>query len=122
MSLDGGTAKEVLKHPNPLLREISEIVEDPTSDEIQDLVKDLFATMLLEKGTGIAAPQIGIRKRVLVYFISSLRAQLEGSKVIPITPLANPVILHKSDEVCNDWEGCLSVPGIIIILLLILLF
>ena len=111
MELHGGQVREVLKYPNPLLREVSEVVEDPTLDEIQGLVKDLVATMLLEKGTGIAAPQIGIRKRILVYFICSLRAQMEGSPVLPITPLANPVILKKSDEVYNDWEGCLSVPG-----------
>merc|ERR1712137_976459 len=95
-----------------ILRSKAATIPNPTSAEVKSLMADMIATMKAERGTGIAAPQIGVSQRMIVYFVSHERAMREGCQEVPVTGLANPVITPTTDEMEEDWEGCLSVPGL----------
>lgn len=85
---------------NPLLREHS--VEVTEFDQnFKEFIKELSKTMYVEDGVGLAAPQVGVLKRVFVFDDGS------GLRV-----MVNPVILEKSVEEVKLEEGCLSVPGV----------
>jgi len=93
--------KELLKFGNPSLREASEIVskKDIKSKEMEDLIKDMKDTMEAANGVGIAAPQIGVNKRIAIVTIND-----------KLHVLINPVIISLTDKTQGFWEGCLSVP------------
>jgi peptide deformylase len=97
--------REIVYLGDPVLREVAEEV-DEFGDELRALVQDMFATMYHAEGIGLAAPQIGLRKRVLVI---DLRREDENDEQIA---LVNPRITWKSDEVEKQSEGCLSIPGL----------
>ena len=79
--------------------------------ELHALIADMEDTMHAMDGAGLAAPQIGVGLRVVVFgFDSNPRYPDAGS--VPYTVLINPVLTPLSDEVEDDWEGCLSVPGL----------
>ena len=94
---------EVLKNPNPELRKKSvEVSRDEIdSDVVKELVMQLKETMSVENGVGIAAPQIGVHKRVIVVDTGS------GAQAF-----FNPVVTKRSLRKIESEEGCLSVPGI----------
>ena len=81
------------------------------SIEIQTLVDDLLETMYAVNGAGLAAPQIGINKQVLVFGFDK-NARYPDEQGIPETILINPVLTVLSNELEDGWEGCLSVPGL----------
>ena len=93
----------VLTNPNDKLREISEEVDVSVikDDEIQELIEDMIETMHLENGVGIAAPQVGIHRRIIIADIG------KG----PVA-FVNPKIVSKSLKKNKSEEGCLSVPGV----------
>lgn len=92
---------EVLHHPSPVLKSRAQEV-DPAKDEtLRDLVRAMAETMYDESGIGLAAPQVGVDKRVIVFDVDDRLAAL-----------CNPVITEFGSETCVDDEGCLSVPGI----------
>ena len=102
--------QRVLRIGNPLLHEVAEQVSEFGTPTLRELVVDLWDTMAARGGVGIAAPQIGVPLRVVVFAMRDhpLHADAES---IPQTVLINPVI-EPLDEVMEDgWEGCLSVPG-----------
>lgn len=104
------TIHTVLRLGNPLLHERSSEVIDPSSRDIQTLVSDMHETMRHYEGAGLAAPQIGILKRVVIFgFESNPRYPDVGP--VPETVLINPVIEILGAEKTKDWEGCLSIPG-----------
>jgi peptide deformylase len=79
--------------------------------ELRALLKDMEDTMQEKGGVGIAAPQIGVNLRVVIFgFEKSER--YPNAKPIPFTVLINPVITPLADEQEEGWEGCLSVPGL----------
>ena len=79
--------------------------------EISALVEDMKDTMIERGGAGIAAPQIGCNKRVIMFgFEKSMRYPQE--KPIPLTILINPIINVLTNDMNELWEGCLSVPGL----------
>ena len=92
--------------PDPRLKQVSEPVTE-VNDEIRKLVDDMIDTMRAAPGSGLAAPQIGVLKRVLVLDISSYVP--ENTK---LHIMINPVITYASDEKWVAAEGCLSFPGI----------
>lgn len=94
---------EVLTEPNPILRKRSTELkaEEINSTQIQTLILDLVLTMKKKDGVGIAAPQVGINKRVCIVNTN------DG----PIA-LINPVMTFQSKATDTDEEGCLSIPGI----------
>jgi len=92
---------EIMKYPAPVLKEVSEAV-DGVDDETRQLMEDMLETMYDAPGVGLAAPQVGVNKRIIVIDIRSE----ENNEVIM---LANPVILESDGKFTYE-EGCLSLP------------
>ncbi|MDQ8039066.1 MAG: peptide deformylase [Rickettsiella sp.] len=85
-------------------------VENYSSEALYALIEDMKATMKVEDGIGIAAPQIGCNQRIVIFgFEHSDRYPDENA--IPFTVLINPTIKPLSEEMEDGWEGCLSIPG-----------
>lgn len=98
---------------NPVLKTKAQPVDDPTAPEVVQLVSDMIETMDDASGTGLAAPQVHVSKRIVVFYVDASRDEREGGDGdgVPLTVLINPEIEPLSDEVDTGWEGCLSVPG-----------
>jgi peptide deformylase len=93
---------EILEAPHPVLKTRAAAVE--TIDEaLRRLVADMFETMYVAPGIGLAAPQVGVLKRVVVIDVA------EGEERRPMT-LVNPEIVWRSEELVTAEEGCLSLP------------
>ncbi len=104
------TIKKLLRIGDPVLLQKSEPVEEFNTPELNQLVQDLFDTMEAFDGAGIAAPQIGVLQRVVVFDVKN-NPRYPGRDPVPRTILINPTIDYLSQEIVDDWEGCLSVPG-----------
>jgi peptide deformylase len=103
--------RTVLRMGDPRLLQPAAPVTAFATPELAALVTDLFDTMAAEGGVGIAAPQIGVGLRVVVFgFEHSQR--YPDAPAVPMTVLVNPLITPLSDETGDGWEGCLSVPGL----------
>ena len=89
-----------------LLKECSEIKEF-SSDSLKKIVYDMSETMLDYNGIGLAAPQVHISKKIIVF----RNPDNEEKDKIEITPLINPIFTPMGKETEDDWEGCLSIPG-----------
>ena len=95
---------------DPLLYRRAEPVDISAGFALDSLIEDMFDTMAALNGAGLAAPQIGVSKRVVVFgFQSNPRYPEAGS--VPKTVLVNPEIEPLTDRIEEGWEGCLSVPG-----------
>jgi peptide deformylase len=94
---------DILSHPSPALRQHTQEVDPATDEELPALIKQMADSMYEAPGLGLAAPQVGVLKRVIVYDME------EG-----LVALCNPVIVEESEETVSDEEGCLSFPGITI--------
>lgn len=92
---------EVLHHPNPVLKGRAHDVDTEADQELRELVRAMAETMYAENGVGLAAPQVGVDKRVIVFDVDDRLAAL-----------CNPVITEFGDDTVVDEEGCLSVPGV----------
>jgi len=102
--------RDILKMGNPDLLKVSEPV-DFKKDDLTTLIEDMKETMKANDGAGLAAPQIGVFKRLVIFgFDTNVRYPEADS--VPFTVLINPIITPLSDEQENGWEGCLSVPGL----------
>ena len=100
--------REIVEVPDPRLRQISSPVEEVT-DEIRELVSDMFETMYAAPGIGLAAIQVGVAKRILV--IDLQEPEEEGGEPVKDPHVfINPEILQHSDQEVPYTEGCLSVP------------
>ena len=98
---------------NPVLLEPSQPVADPTSAEIRKLAADMQDTIEDIGASGLAAPQVFVPKRVVVYrMIASRIPPGSGLQPRPWTVMVNPVITPKSEVKRDIWERCLSVPGL----------
>ena len=96
---------------NPSLLATAQPGADFDTPELHALVDDLMDTMAAEDGAGLAAPQIGVGLRVVVFGFEHNERYPEADAV-PRTVLVNPVIEPLSDDRDQGWEGCLSVPGL----------
>jgi peptide deformylase len=103
----------IAKMGNPILSKVAEPVADPTAPEIRRLAADMQETLEDIGASGLAAPQVFVSKRVVVYRIIAARIP-EGSGLVPRpwTVMINPVITPKSNAATPVWERCLSVPGL----------
>ena len=100
----------ILRMGDPRLLRIAQPVDRFDTAELHTLIADLFETMHHANGAGLAAPQIGVDLRLVIFGFSA-GAQRDDADPVPETVLLNPTIEKlKLDEV-EDWEGCLSVPG-----------
>ena len=104
------TARKVLRIGHPLLLEKSKPVSHFNAPELQNLIQDMLDTMEAEDGAGLAAPQIGVLLRVVVFGIDN-NPRYPGMEPVPLTILINPVITPLSDVQEEGWEGCISVPA-----------
>jgi peptide deformylase len=93
-----------------LLRRAEEVVRFATP-ELDALIADLQDTMRARDGVGIAAPQIGVGLRVVVFGFDT-NPRYPDTEAVPRTVLINPVLEPLSGEMEEGWEGCLSVPGL----------
>ena len=98
--------REIVLMGDPILRERARKVES-FDDDLRDLVEDMFETMYHAEGVGLAAPQIGIGRRIFV--VDTRDGEDErGGRIA----LVNPEIVAVSDETDKEVEGCLSIPGL----------
>ncbi len=102
---------KIAKMGHPVLLDPAEPVADPTTLEIHRLVQDMVETLVDAEGAGLAAPQVHVPLRLVIFHVPSHR-ETEGGETIPLTVLVNPRITPLSDETDEDWEACLSVPGL----------
>ena len=105
------TVREILKMGDPRLLRQAQEVKTFDSDALHLLVSDLLDTMHAANGAGLAAPQIGIDLQVVVFGSGEANPRYPYRDLVPRTVLVNPVITPLGEATDNDWEGCLSVPG-----------
>lgn len=104
--------REILRMGDPRLLSIAEPVREFNTPALHELLRDMFETMHAANGAGLAAPQIGVPLRVVIFGYTEPNPRYPDAPLVPETVLINPV-LEPPDEVMEDgWEGCLSVPGL----------
>ncbi len=101
----------ILKMGHPKLLQVSEPVEKFSTPKLDALVEDMFDTMAANSGAGLAAPQIGINQRIVIFGVTA-NPRYPDAESVPTTVLINPKIEILTEEKEEDWEGCLSVPGL----------
>ena len=92
------------------LLQISRPVDRLDTPELHALITDMEDTMQALSGAGLAAPQIGVLLRVVIFGVT-VNPRYPDAEPVPQTALINPVITMPDAETEEDWEGCLSVPG-----------
>ncbi len=102
--------RPVLRMGDPRLWQKSLRVEKFGTKELAELLTDMRDTMAHLNGAGLAAPQISVGLRVVIFGVKA-NPRYPGVEEVPDTVLINPVITPLSDEIEEGWEGCLSVPG-----------
>jgi peptide deformylase len=102
--------RRVLKMGDPVLFKVAEPVAEFNTPELDTLVADMFDTMAALSGAGLAAPQIGVSGRVVIFGVEA-NPRYPDVEPVPTTVLINPVIEFLTDRTEDGWEGCLSVPG-----------
>jgi peptide deformylase len=103
--------RPVLKMGDPLLLRKAEPVSAFDTDDLRSLISDMFDTMEAANGAGLAAPQIGVSWRVVIFGLDA-NPRYPDAEPVPTTVLINPRIQVLGDEIEDGWEGCLSVPGL----------
>ena len=94
---------------HPVLLQKAKPVEDITGSKTKKIIHDMTETMLDAKGIGLAAPQIHINRQIIIFRVP----EEDDEKKIKITALINPKFKKINDKKDNEWEGCLSIPGML---------
>ncbi|MDF3036457.1 MAG: peptide deformylase [Paucimonas sp.] len=102
---------DILKMGDPRLLRQAQAVERFDTPELHALVQDLRDTMAAANGAGLAAPQIGVDIQVVIFGFA-INTRYPDAPPVPETVLINPVLTPLAEEQSEDWEGCLSVPGL----------
>jgi peptide deformylase len=102
--------REVLKMGDPRLLAVSQPVAAFGTPELETLLADMRDTMADLNGAGLAAPQIGVNLRVVIFGVES-NPRYPEAEIVPYTVLINPTLTPIGEEMEEGWEGCLSVPG-----------
>ena len=103
--------RDVLKMGDPRLLQQAQPLERFDTAELHALLADMRDTMAHLSGAGLAAPQIGVGLQVVIFGVAK-NPRYPHADEVPDTVLINPVHTPLSDELEEDWEGCLSVPGL----------
>jgi peptide deformylase len=103
--------REVLRMGDARLLQPSRPVTAFGTAELAALLADLRDTMAAQNGAGLAAPQIGVPLQVVIFGVET-NPRYPDAEPVPYTELVNPVLTPLGDEMEDDWEGCLSVPGL----------
>jgi peptide deformylase len=113
---------KIARMGHPVLRRSAETVADPTAPEVRRLVADMMDTLADAGGVGLAAPQVHVAKRLVIFHVPPARAAEEryrdaglgeDSGEVPLTVLINPEIEPLTEVTEEAWEGCLSLPGFV---------
>ncbi len=111
--------REILKMGDPRLLRIALPVTQFDTDELHLLISDMLDTMQAAKGAGLAAPQIGVDLQLVIFGSNTRNLRYPDAPIVPKTVLINPVITAPGEtegdtsvQEVEDWEGCLSVPGL----------
>ncbi|NJO43963.1 MAG: peptide deformylase [Cyanobacteria bacterium CRU_2_1] len=102
---------QILQLGNPILRQTTQPIYHIHDDRVQVLIDNLMTTLIKSNGVGIAAPQVSESYRMLIV-ASRPNPRYPNAPEMKPTVMINPHIVDHSDDMVNDWEGCLSVPGI----------
>lgn len=105
------SVRTVLRMGHPLLQQVAAPVAHFGTAELRELVADMDDTMRARNGAGIAAPQIGVSLRVVLFEVTH-NPRYPQAEPVPYTVLVNPVLEPIGTEHDAAWEGCLSVPGL----------
>jgi len=100
---------DIVRLGHPVLSKIARPVADAAAAEVAQLARDMTETLEVSGGVGLAAPQVGISLRLVVFFVPPGRS---GGVEVPLTVLINPEIEPLDDETAEAYEGCLSIPGL----------
>src|SRR5438876_9007386 len=103
--------REVLRMGDPRLLERSQEVARFNTSAIDALLADMRDTMRKYDGAGLAAPQVGVPLRVVIFGVER-NPRYPDAEPVPYTEIINPVLVPLSDDMEEGWEGCLSVPGL----------
>lgn len=102
--------RSILRIGDPRLRQVSDPVLEFDTAELHALIQDMFDTMAAADGAGLAAPQIGVLQRVMIFGVDAT-PRYPDAEAVPSTVLINPEFTVIGEETGGIWEGCLSVPG-----------
>ena len=102
---------DIIQLGHPTLRKVAKPVKNILSKETQQLINNMLHTVKVAGGVGIAAPQINISKRLFIV-CSKPNSRYPNAPLMEPSAIINPVIVTKSNDKENDWEGCLSVPSL----------
>jgi peptide deformylase len=105
---------KIARMGHPVLVRQAQEVADPTAREVHRLIEDMIETMEDAQGVGLAAPQVHIGRRIIIFKAPPSRAgeNADPRALTELTALINPVIEPLSDEMEDGFEGCLSIPGL----------
>ncbi len=98
---------KIAKLGHPVLVKKTNEISNLSDSQLKKIVYDMSETMLDANGIGLAAPQVHLSHRMFIY----LNPELEQDDQINISVFINPIIEKISDETEDNWEGCLSIPG-----------
>jgi peptide deformylase len=102
--------QKVLRMGDPRLLQVAEPVTEFNTAELDGLIQDMFDTMAAFEGAGLAAPQIGVSKRLVIFGVEA-NPRYPEVEPVPTTILINPRLEALAKDMDEAWEGCLSVPG-----------
>jgi len=97
---------------DPRLLRVAQPVRVFDTAELHALIEDMRDTMRAANGAGLAAPQIGVDAQLVIFGTDAPNPRYPDAPLVPRTVLLNPVITPLGAEEEEDWEGCLSVPGL----------
>ena len=117
---------KIARMGHPVLKRVAQPIDDPGAPEVRRLVNDMLDTLEDAGGTGLAAPQVHVPRRVVLFYVSTERAQRENGREdredgedapdeaeeVPLTVLVNPTLEPLSEEMVVSWEACLSLPDL----------
>ena len=103
---------KIAKMGHPVLHQVSSPIIDFVDSKLSILIDDMIETLEDSGGVGLAAPQVYIPKRIVIFFIPQERDTVEENNLgIDLTVMLNPEIQPLTNETNIDWEACLSVPN-----------
>jgi peptide deformylase len=103
--------RNVLRMGDPSLLRVADPVREFATPALEALLVDMRDTMAAHNGAGLAAPQIGVPLQVVIFGVRN-NPRYPQAEDVPSTVLINPRLSEQSSEEQEDWEGCLSVPGL----------
>lgn len=104
--------RDILRMGDPRLLAVAAPISSFATPELNALLADMFETMRAANGAGLAAPQIGVPLRVVIFGYAERNVRYPEAPPIPETVLINPVLTPLTEDLEDGWEGCLSVPGL----------